>query len=187
MDAIFLNNGNCTNFFSFIQSRCNWDWNGRCLTPNNWRSLVTTLCQYSFIIVKFLASSQLPALVLILWMLHISSQGEEEDALSKPTTVDEKLEKSKEYTYQWLHTQVGFPETTSSRTLKWWDHFLQIRFLYRKQILKSETWVNCAKTNTTSEPKANTSHRQRLSYSVDLIVLYSSHQKCLGRALLCYA
>ncbi|XP_057613895.1 leucine-rich repeat and IQ domain-containing protein 1 [Chionomys nivalis] len=49
--------------------------------------------------------------------------GEEEDALSKPTTVDEKLEKSKEYTYQWLHTQVDFPETTSSRTLKC-NHFL---------------------------------------------------------------
>ncbi|XP_041529524.1 leucine-rich repeat and IQ domain-containing protein 1 [Microtus oregoni] len=50
-------------------------------------------------------------------------EGEEEDALSKPTTMDEKLEKSKEYTYQWLHTQVGFPETTSSRTLKC-NHFL---------------------------------------------------------------
>ncbi|XP_049991551.1 leucine-rich repeat and IQ domain-containing protein 1 isoform X3 [Alexandromys fortis] len=50
-------------------------------------------------------------------------KGEEEDALSKPTTVDEKLEKSKEYTYQWLHTQAGFPETTSSRTLKC-NHFL---------------------------------------------------------------
>lgn len=83
-------------------------------------------------------------------MLHISSQGDEEATLSKPTTVDEKLAKSNEYTFQWLHTQVGFPETTSSRTLKWWGHFLQIRFLYRKQILKSETWVNCAKTNTTS-------------------------------------
>ncbi|XP_038170895.1 leucine-rich repeat and IQ domain-containing protein 1 [Arvicola amphibius] len=55
--------------------------------------------------------------------VYISSQGEEEDALTKPTTVDEKLEKSKEYTYQWLHTQVGFPETTSSRTLKC-NHFL---------------------------------------------------------------
>ncbi|XP_026640426.1 leucine-rich repeat and IQ domain-containing protein 1 [Microtus ochrogaster] len=49
--------------------------------------------------------------------------GEEEDALSKPTSADEKLGKSKEYTYQWLHTQVGFPETTSSRTLKC-NHFL---------------------------------------------------------------
>ncbi|CAO2581570.1 Leucine-rich repeat and IQ domain-containing protein 1 [Lemmus lemmus] len=55
--------------------------------------------------------------------VHISSQNEEEDAFSKPTTVDEKLEKSNEYTYQWLHTQVGFPETTNSRTLKC-NHFL---------------------------------------------------------------
>nr|XP_048274669.1 leucine-rich repeat and IQ domain-containing protein 1 [Myodes glareolus] len=50
-------------------------------------------------------------------------EGEEEATLSKPTTVDEKLAKSNEYTYQWLHTQVGFPETTSSRTLKC-NHFL---------------------------------------------------------------
>ncbi|KAL1774926.1 leucine-rich repeat and IQ domain-containing protein 1 isoform X1 [Sigmodon hispidus] len=48
---------------------------------------------------------------------------EEENALSKPTTVDKELEKCKEYTYQWLHTQVGFPETTRSRTLKC-DRFL---------------------------------------------------------------
>ncbi|XP_051028902.1 leucine-rich repeat and IQ domain-containing protein 1 [Acomys russatus] len=50
-------------------------------------------------------------------------EDEEEDALSKATTASEKLERSKEYTYQWLHTQVGFPEATSSRNLKC-HHFL---------------------------------------------------------------
>ncbi|XP_052609200.1 leucine-rich repeat and IQ domain-containing protein 1 isoform X2 [Peromyscus californicus insignis] len=50
-------------------------------------------------------------------------EDEEEDALSKPTTVNEKSERSREYTYQWLHTQVGVPEATSSRTLKC-NHFL---------------------------------------------------------------
>lgn len=50
------------------------------------------------------------------------SEDEEEDALCKPTAI-EKLEKTNEYTYQWLHTQVGFPETTSSRALKC-NHFL---------------------------------------------------------------
>ncbi|ERE90011.1 leucine-rich repeat and IQ domain-containing protein 1 [Cricetulus griseus] len=46
-------------------------------------------------------------------------EDEEEDAVCKPITVNEKLEKTSEYTYQWLHTQVVFPETTSSRALKW--------------------------------------------------------------------
>ncbi|XP_035314337.1 leucine-rich repeat and IQ domain-containing protein 1 isoform X1 [Cricetulus griseus] len=55
--------------------------------------------------------------------VHISSQDEEEDAVCKPITVNEKLEKTSEYTYQWLHTQVVFPETTSSRALKC-NHFL---------------------------------------------------------------
>uniref|UniRef100_A0A8C8TCY5 Leucine-rich repeats and IQ motif containing 1 n=1 Tax=Peromyscus maniculatus bairdii TaxID=230844 RepID=A0A8C8TCY5_PERMB len=55
--------------------------------------------------------------------VHTSSQDEEEDALSKPTTMNEKSERSHEYTYQWLHTQVGVPEATSSRALKC-NHFL---------------------------------------------------------------
>ncbi|XP_055483870.1 leucine-rich repeat and IQ domain-containing protein 1 [Psammomys obesus] len=55
--------------------------------------------------------------------LHISFQDEEEDAVSKATTENEKLERSKEYTYQWLHTQAGFSETTSSRNQKC-NHFL---------------------------------------------------------------
>ncbi|XP_076409963.1 leucine-rich repeat- and IQ domain-containing protein 1 isoform X2 [Peromyscus maniculatus bairdii] len=50
-------------------------------------------------------------------------EDEEEDALSKPTTMNEKSERSHEYTYQWLHTQVGVPEATSSRALKC-NHFL---------------------------------------------------------------
>uniref|UniRef100_A0A8C2MHU9 Leucine-rich repeat and IQ domain-containing protein 1 n=1 Tax=Cricetulus griseus TaxID=10029 RepID=A0A8C2MHU9_CRIGR len=50
-------------------------------------------------------------------------EDEEEDAVCKPITVNEKLEKTSEYTYQWLHTQVVFPETTSSRALKC-NHFL---------------------------------------------------------------
>ncbi|XP_036025960.1 leucine-rich repeat and IQ domain-containing protein 1 isoform X1 [Onychomys torridus] len=50
-------------------------------------------------------------------------EDEEEDALSKLTTVNEKSERSHEYTYQWLHTQVGVPETTSSRAQKC-NHFL---------------------------------------------------------------
>ncbi|XP_006514319.1 leucine-rich repeat and IQ domain-containing protein 1 isoform X3 [Mus musculus] len=54
---------------------------------------------------------------------HISSQDEEEEAVSKATAAKEKLERSQEYTYQWLHTQVGFPEATSSRNLKC-NHFL---------------------------------------------------------------
>ncbi|XP_038936041.1 leucine-rich repeat and IQ domain-containing protein 1-like [Rattus norvegicus] len=48
---------------------------------------------------------------------------EEEEAASKATAAKEKLERSKEYTYQWLHTQVGFPEATSSRNVKC-NHFL---------------------------------------------------------------
>ncbi|XP_028638940.1 leucine-rich repeat and IQ domain-containing protein 1 isoform X1 [Grammomys surdaster] len=55
--------------------------------------------------------------------VHISSQDEEEEAVSKATAAKEKLERSKEYTYQWLHTQVGFPEAASSRNLKC-NHFL---------------------------------------------------------------
>uniref|UniRef100_A0A8C6QDI3 Leucine-rich repeats and IQ motif containing 1 n=1 Tax=Nannospalax galili TaxID=1026970 RepID=A0A8C6QDI3_NANGA len=51
---------------------------------------------------------------------HISK---EEDFICKDTTAKEKLERSKEYTYQWLHTQVGIHETTSSRIMKC-SHFL---------------------------------------------------------------
>ncbi|XP_031205277.1 leucine-rich repeat and IQ domain-containing protein 1 isoform X3 [Mastomys coucha] len=56
-------------------------------------------------------------------VVHISSQDDEEEPVSKATTAKEKLERSKEYTYQWLHTQAGFPEVTDSRNLKC-NHFL---------------------------------------------------------------
>ncbi|XP_045443729.1 leucine-rich repeat and IQ domain-containing protein 1 [Pipistrellus kuhlii] len=49
--------------------------------------------------------------------------GKEEEFICKDTKAQEKLERSKEYTYQWLHTQVGIHETTSSRNLKC-NHFL---------------------------------------------------------------
>ncbi|XP_053442043.1 leucine-rich repeat and IQ domain-containing protein 1 isoform X1 [Nycticebus coucang] len=53
---------------------------------------------------------------------HISSltsqAGMGEDFIYKDPTTNEKLERSKEYTYQWLHTQVGVHETTSSRKVK---------------------------------------------------------------------
>uniref|UniRef100_A0A8C4MRK6 Leucine rich repeats and IQ motif containing 1 n=1 Tax=Equus asinus TaxID=9793 RepID=A0A8C4MRK6_EQUAS len=52
---------------------------------------------------------------------HIGSK--EEEFICKDTTANEKLERSKEYTYQWLHTQVGVHETTSSRNMKC-NHFL---------------------------------------------------------------
>ncbi|KAI4586926.1 hypothetical protein MJG53_004713 [Ovis ammon polii x Ovis aries] len=47
----------------------------------------------------------------------------EEAFMCKDTTASEKLERSKEYTYQWLHTQVGVLETTGSRNMKC-NHFL---------------------------------------------------------------
>ncbi|XP_017362313.1 leucine-rich repeat and IQ domain-containing protein 1 isoform X1 [Cebus imitator] len=47
----------------------------------------------------------------------------EEDLIHKETTANEKLERNREYTYQWLHTQVGVHETTNSRNMKC-DHFL---------------------------------------------------------------
>uniref|UniRef100_A0A4W2D915 Uncharacterized protein n=1 Tax=Bos indicus x Bos taurus TaxID=30522 RepID=A0A4W2D915_BOBOX len=47
----------------------------------------------------------------------------EEEFMYKDTTANEKLERSKEYTYQWLHTQVGVLETTGSRNMKC-KHFL---------------------------------------------------------------
>nr|XP_023487176.1 leucine-rich repeat and IQ domain-containing protein 1 isoform X12 [Equus caballus] len=50
-------------------------------------------------------------------------EGKEEEFICKDTTANEKLERSKEYTYQWLHTQVGVHETTSSRNMKC-NHFL---------------------------------------------------------------
>ena len=46
----------------------------------------------------------------------------EEEFMCKDTTASEKLERNKEYTYQWLHTQVGVLETTGSRNMKWWGH-----------------------------------------------------------------
>ncbi|KAM6153967.1 leucine-rich repeat- and IQ domain-containing protein 1 [Erethizon dorsatum] len=50
------------------------------------------------------------------------SEGKE-DLIYQDTTANEKLERSKAYTYQWLHTQVGVHETTSSRNMKS-SHFL---------------------------------------------------------------
>ncbi|XP_070265722.1 leucine-rich repeat- and IQ domain-containing protein 1 isoform X2 [Myotis yumanensis] len=47
----------------------------------------------------------------------------EEEFICEDTKAREKLERSQEYTYQWLHTQVGVHETTSSRDLKC-NHFL---------------------------------------------------------------
>nr|XP_017535822.2 leucine-rich repeat and IQ domain-containing protein 1 isoform X1 [Manis javanica]XP_017535823.2 leucine-rich repeat and IQ domain-containing protein 1 isoform X1 [Manis javanica] len=51
-----------------------------------------------------------------------SRVGKEEEFTYKDTTANEKLERSKEYTCQWLHTQVGVHET-SSRNMKC-NHFL---------------------------------------------------------------
>ncbi|XP_013373544.1 PREDICTED: leucine-rich repeat and IQ domain-containing protein 1 isoform X4 [Chinchilla lanigera] len=53
---------------------------------------------------------------------HGHSEGKEEDLIYKDTTANEKWERSKAYTYQWLHTQVGVHETASSRNMK--SHFL---------------------------------------------------------------
>ncbi|XP_073756671.1 leucine-rich repeat- and IQ domain-containing protein 1 isoform X3 [Callorhinus ursinus] len=50
-------------------------------------------------------------------------EGKEEELNYKDTKANEKLERSKEYTYQWLHTQVGIHETTNSRNIKC-NHFL---------------------------------------------------------------
>ncbi|XP_023572025.1 leucine-rich repeat and IQ domain-containing protein 1 [Octodon degus] len=51
------------------------------------------------------------------------SEGKEEDLLYKDMTANEKLERSRAYTYQWLHTHIGVPDATSSRNIKS-DHFL---------------------------------------------------------------
>ncbi|XP_037703711.1 leucine-rich repeat and IQ domain-containing protein 1 isoform X2 [Choloepus didactylus] len=50
-------------------------------------------------------------------------EGKEEEFICRDTTTNEKMERSREYTYQWLHTQVGVHETTSSRSMKC-NHFL---------------------------------------------------------------
>ncbi|ELK02541.1 Leucine-rich repeat and IQ domain-containing protein 1 [Pteropus alecto] len=50
-------------------------------------------------------------------------EGKEKEFTYKDTMAHEKLERSKEYTYQWLHTQIGVHETTSSRNMKC-NHFL---------------------------------------------------------------
>ncbi|XP_047406759.1 leucine-rich repeat and IQ domain-containing protein 1 isoform X3 [Sciurus carolinensis] len=49
-------------------------------------------------------------------------EGKEEEFIYKDTTANERLERSKEYTYQWLHTQVGI-HAASSRNMKC-NHFL---------------------------------------------------------------
>uniref|UniRef100_A0A8D2AM58 Leucine rich repeats and IQ motif containing 1 n=1 Tax=Sciurus vulgaris TaxID=55149 RepID=A0A8D2AM58_SCIVU len=54
--------------------------------------------------------------------VHFSFPGKEEDFIYKDTTANERLERSKEYTYQWLHTQVGV-HAASSRNMKC-NHFL---------------------------------------------------------------
>ncbi|KAM7178901.1 leucine-rich repeat- and IQ domain-containing protein 1 [Macrochelys suwanniensis] len=45
-------------------------------------------------------------------------EGRKEDFVHLDTTSAEKLQRSKEFTYQWLHTQVGDYEATSSRNVK---------------------------------------------------------------------
>lgn len=50
-------------------------------------------------------------------------EGKEEDLIYKDTLASGELEQSKAYTYQWLHTQVGVHDTTSSRNMKS-NHFL---------------------------------------------------------------
>ena len=47
------------------------------------------------------------------------SLDKEEEFMYKDSSANEKLERSKEYTYHWLHTQVGVLETTGSRNMKW--------------------------------------------------------------------
>ncbi|XP_035874498.1 leucine-rich repeat and IQ domain-containing protein 1 isoform X2 [Phyllostomus discolor] len=55
------------------------------------------------------------------------SEDKEEEFFNKDTVAHEKLDRNKEYTHQWLPTQVGVPETTSettsSRNMKC-NHFL---------------------------------------------------------------
>ncbi|XP_059042444.1 leucine-rich repeat and IQ domain-containing protein 1 isoform X4 [Mustela lutreola] len=50
-------------------------------------------------------------------------EGKKEELIYEDATPNEKLERRKEYTYQWLHTQVGIHETTNSRNMKC-NHFL---------------------------------------------------------------
>ncbi|TFK11245.1 Leucine-rich repeat and IQ domain-containing protein 1 [Platysternon megacephalum] len=45
-------------------------------------------------------------------------EGREEDFVHLDTTSAEKLQRSKEFTYQWLHTQVGDYEATGLRNVK---------------------------------------------------------------------
>ncbi|XP_058164491.1 leucine-rich repeat- and IQ domain-containing protein 1 isoform X2 [Dasypus novemcinctus] len=54
---------------------------------------------------------------------HGNFEGKEEEFISNDPTSNEKMERSREYTYQWLHTQVGIHGTTSSRSMKR-NHFL---------------------------------------------------------------
>uniref|UniRef100_A0A4X1V1Y5 Leucine rich repeats and IQ motif containing 1 n=1 Tax=Sus scrofa TaxID=9823 RepID=A0A4X1V1Y5_PIG len=56
-------------------------------------------------------------------MIQSQIHRKEEELIYKDTPASEKLERSKEYTYQWLHTQVGVHEPTSSRNMKC-NHFL---------------------------------------------------------------
>ncbi|XP_006873032.1 PREDICTED: leucine-rich repeat and IQ domain-containing protein 1 [Chrysochloris asiatica] len=49
---------------------------------------------------------------------HHHFEASKEDGIHRDTTANEKIERSREYTYQWLHTQVGVHETTSSRNMK---------------------------------------------------------------------
>ncbi|XP_053776994.1 leucine-rich repeat- and IQ domain-containing protein 1 isoform X3 [Desmodus rotundus] len=46
------------------------------------------------------------------------SEDKEEEFINKETMAHEKLERNKEYTCQWLSTQVGVHETTNSRNMK---------------------------------------------------------------------
>uniref|UniRef100_A0A8C3S8F6 Leucine-rich repeat and IQ domain-containing protein 1 n=1 Tax=Chelydra serpentina TaxID=8475 RepID=A0A8C3S8F6_CHESE len=56
--------------------------------------------------------------VLLQYMLHKNMYKMKEDFVHLDTTSTEKLQRSKELTYQWLHTQVGDYEATSSRNVK---------------------------------------------------------------------
>ncbi|XP_036616612.1 leucine-rich repeat and IQ domain-containing protein 1 [Trichosurus vulpecula] len=62
---------------------------------------------------------------------HHARQGyfevdEEELSNADVTISNEKIERSKELTYQWLHTQVGSYETTCPRNVKCQTHFLPV-------------------------------------------------------------
>lgn len=48
-----------------------------------------------------------------------SSPGKQEEFLQLDTTLDEKLQRRKDFTCQWLHTQLLDYEAASSKNMKW--------------------------------------------------------------------